>query len=71
MRADRDPCLDPADGFLDVLSQPAAPAKLCECPLNEPTARQNLEAFRLADAPDDFQGLTPDLLQPLLCNSNV
>src|SRR5665647_253234 len=60
---DEDPSFGGGDGALEVLCQPSAPAEPGECTVHHPPARQDLEAFGLVRALDDFQRELSDLLQ--------
>ena len=53
---DEDPCNGACDGGLEVLGEPAASIEPCERSLDNPSARQNLEAFRGIGSFDDFKG---------------
>lgn len=60
------PGLCGSDGFLPVLGQPAASPQPCEGALDDPAARQNLEAFGFIRPLDDLQGERADLLHRAL-----
>ncbi len=60
---DEDPGLSRCDGALEVFGQSAASAQPSKCPLDDPSTRQNLEAFCLVSALDDFHCELADLLQ--------
>lgn len=49
-----------------ILAQPTVSAQPCECPLDDPTMWQHLEADNLIAAPDNFQSPTGILLDPIL-----
>jgi hypothetical protein len=51
---DERPCDGPCDCRLEILGEPTATSKPCDCSLDDPTARQGLEAFFRARAFDDF-----------------
>lgn len=60
---DEDPCLGGSNGSFEVLCEPAASSEPGECPLDHPTARQDLEAFGAVGTLDDFERELADLLQ--------
>ncbi len=61
-----DPRLGRSDGTFDILGQSAASSEPGECPFDNPSTRQNREAFRLVRSLDDLDRPAPELLQPPL-----
>ena len=60
---DEDPGNGTCDGGLEVLGKPAASIEPCERSLDNPSTRQNLEAFRGIGSFDDFKGPGPEFGQ--------
>lgn len=60
---DVDPGLCGFDGALEVLGQPSAPAEPCKGSLDDPSTRQDLEAFGAVRPLDDLHRELADLLQ--------
>ena len=52
---DENPGNRACDGGLEVFGEPAASVEPCECSLDNPSTRQNLEAFRGIGSFDDFK----------------
>lgn len=63
MFCDEDPGRCGFDGSLEVLGQPSASAQPREGPLNDPSARQDFEAFGAVRPLDDLNRELADLLQ--------